>query len=265
MNSSKKEIVFSLVIVIPCFNEEQRLCADSIISFIQRNKTVGIIFINDRSTDLTLQLLEKIRQVATHRIFIKTHLVNKGKSASVRSGFLFANSSLNCEKIAYLDADLSTSLEECLQLSTFIDSKIAFVFGSRISKIDTTIDRRFKRFIAGRIIATLISMQLGLTVYDTQCGCKIFRADIAKLLFHEQFLSRWLFDVEIFHRLIQLIGKNSMKHTVREIPLNRWVDTPDSKVKPIYFFRLWFDLIRIAKKYKKKEKVVWKSLPQNTF
>jgi len=260
-----KNIEFSLLIVIPCYNEFNRLSVKTIIAFLKENQDVGIVFSNDGSTDNSTALFDEIKKKFSKRVFINTLTINRGKAAAVRSGFLFSLEHLNFDRIAYLDADLSTSLDECLLLSKDLNDQILFVFGSRISKIDNLIDRRFLRFIIGRIIATMISKQLDLSVYDTQCGCKIFRKDLADHLFKERFFSKWLFDVEIFHRLIQLIGKNSIKYTVKEVPLESWVDTKNSKVKMTYFFRLWFDLLIISKKYKKKEKVIWKPLPQNTF
>ncbi|NNC69753.1 MAG: glycosyltransferase [Flavobacteriaceae bacterium] len=254
-----------MVIIVPCYNEADRLQTHVYATFLKKNKSAVIVFSDDGSTDQTLMILQKIKREAKNQVYINELKYNKGKATAVRSGFQFANTKLSFEKIAYLDADLSTSLEECLFLSEFIDSKISFVFGSRISKIDNQIVRRYFRFFTGRIIATLISRQLGLTVYDTQCGCKIFRADLASFLFWDKFYSKWLFDVEIFHRLIHLIGKNSIKHTVREIPLKSWIDSENSKVQLTYFFRFWFDLYAISRKYKKKEKVTWKALPQNTF
>ena len=123
-------------------------------------------------------------------------------------------------------------------------------FGSRISKIDTTIDRKKARHYIGRIIATLISNQLKLPIYDTQCGCKIFDKDLSEKVFSEKFISKWLFDVEIFHRIIILYSEEKMGDIAREIPLKSWIDYDESKVKITYFFKLWLDLYQIHKTYK---------------
>ncbi len=100
-----------------------------------------------------------------------------------------------------------------------------------------------------RIIATFISKILGISVYDTQCGCKIFSSDLSKKLFYSPFISKWLFDVELFFRVISIYGKENLKYHVREIPLSSWIDTSDSRVKITYFFKLWIDLYKISKKY----------------
>ena len=154
------------------------------------------------------------------------------------------------KKIAFLDADLATSLEECYRLSKYVKEKISLAFGSRILRLDNNIKRKWYRFFFGRIVATAISKSLKLSLYDSQCGCKIFDQSLADKIFVEPFLSKWLFDVEIFFRAIKIYGRKNIKEHIKEVPLNEWVDTPDSRVSPWYFFRLWLDLYKISKKYK---------------
>ncbi len=119
-------------------------------------------------------------------------------------------------------------------------------------KIGSTIKRNTKRFFIGRIIATFISNILDLKVYDTQCGCKIFSKELAAQLFREKFISKWLFDVELFKRMLAIYGKETALEKMIEIPLKKWIDKGDSKVKFSYFFKLWVDLIKINNAYKIK-------------
>ena len=242
---------FDLAIVIPCYNEENRLPLSSFENFIQQNKECLIYFVNDGSSDNTIKVLQKFKNTFSENVDFLDLEENLGKAGAVREGFLTAQQKFQFDKIAYLDADLSTSLEECKTLSKEIKDETVFVFGSRISKTDNNIDRKFYRFLIGRFIATLISNQLKLKVYDTQCGCKIFDSKISNNLFQEEFISKWLFDVEIFHRLIAQFGIEKIKNIAKEVPLNAWVDTEDSRVKFTYFFKLWFDLYAIGRKYKK--------------
>ena len=63
-----------------------------------------------------------------------------------------------------------------------------------------------------------------------QCGAKVFKRSIVPLVYGEAFLSKWLFDVEIFLRLKKHLGKeNTMKH-IFEQPLMRWIHVDDSKL-----------------------------------
>lgn len=241
---------FQLCIVIPCYNEEKRLNIARYSSFLKTNKHVLICFVNDGSNDNTLQVLKKIKSNFQNNVAAISMVKNSGKAETVRSGFKHCIANYNFQKIAYLDADLATTLEECVEISEHVNSEIVLAFGSRISKIDTIIDRKKTRHYIGRVIATLISNQLKLNIYDTQCGCKIFNRDLSKEVFSEKFISKWLFDVEIFHRIIKLYNEDQMSVIAREIPLKSWIDYDESKVKMTYFFKLWLDLYQIRKTYR---------------
>ena len=198
----------SLNIIIPCYNESMRLPVNKYLDFLKLNKKVKIIFVNDGSTDKTKNLVNKLFNKFPEQIKILSYEKNKGKGNAVRDGFLYAVRQNMNGNLAYLDADLSTSLEECKLLSKKINDKIKFVFGSRIRKSNNVIKRKFHRFVIGRSIATIISSILGVSVYDTQCGCKIIDQKLVNKSFSEVFSSRWLFDVEIFLRLINFYGKD---------------------------------------------------------
>jgi len=120
--------------------------------------------------------------------------------------------------------------------------------------IGSVIERNMHRFIIGRIIATIISSILKLKVYDTQCGCKVFTKELSAQVFKDTFISKWLFDVEVFHRIIMIYGRDRVLDKMLEVPLKKWVDVEKSKVKFTYFFSLWVDLYLISKRLKKTEK-----------
>lgn len=241
---------FDLAIVIPCYEEAKRIKINRYRSFLKRNDNVLLCLVNDGSADNTLEVLKELKKKHPTQILVIDMPQNQGKAEAVRTGFLKCLKKYTLKRIAYLDADLSTSLEECLSISKKTSSTTYFAFGSRIAKLDTNIVRKSYRFFIGRGIATLISRQLDLKVYDTQCGCKVFDTSLAKVLFKEKFISRWLFDVELFHRLIAIYGKDQIKHIGKEVPLQSWCDNDDSKVPLTYFFKLWVDLRNIGKTYK---------------
>lgn len=242
---------FELSIVIPCFNEENRLDLAKFTHFLAKEPNVLICFVNDGSSDNTLGLLQRYKNDFPLQIEVVSTEKNVGKAEAVRTGFSHCNTTIEQTKIAYLDADLATTLEECLELSAFVSSETPFVFGSRIPKIGNDIQRKRYRFYVGRLIASFIAWQLDLDVYDTQCGCKIFTKQLSEKLFAEKFISKWLFDVELFHRTIKILGKENMASMCKEIPLKKWVDQGESKVKMTYFFKLWIDLLIIRNTYKR--------------
>ena len=242
-------VSFELCIVIPCYNEEKRIDIERMYNFLKVHKNVLLCFVNDGSSDKTLEVLKTIKSKFPQNAEVISTISNVGKAEAVRTGFSHCNAHFNAQKIAYLDADLATTLEECLEISTAVKSEVLFAFGSRIKKIDNIIQRKTYRFLIGRVIATFISKQLKLGVYDTQCGCKIFDTKLSKDIFKEKFISKWLFDFELFHRIIKIYGVDRIKKIANEVPLKSWIDYDDSKVKMSYFFKLWYDLYLIKRHY----------------
>lgn len=240
-----------MVIVIPCYNEEERLDVGAFHKFLKAHAQCQILFINDASTDNTSRVLEQLLYQFSSQIHIISNDKNKGKAESVRAAVNHGLEKQLGESFAYLDADLATSLEECYSYLQYLTPATKFVFASRILKIGSTVERKFSRFFLGRIIATFISNILNIKVYDTQCGCKLFTKEIAKVAFEQPFISKWLFDVEIFSRIIKKYGKKEALLLMNEIPVKEWIDRDGSKVKLIYFFRLWIDLYRIRNFHKR--------------
>ncbi|MEN8834409.1 MAG: glycosyltransferase [Polaribacter sp.] len=240
-----------MIIIIPCYNEVKRLDKQAYINFLKHTPDVNLVFSDDGSTDDTISVLNDIKNAYENRVHIYVSKRNQGKAEAIRSAVLYRKTqNLKSSKIAYIDADLSVSLEECYALSKNINEKFHFVFGSRISKLDNTIYRSSFRHYSGRMVATVISNILDVSVYDTQCGCKIFKSDLALTVFEKPFISKWLFDVEIFFRIINLYSKTELKHIAREIPLESWIDTGGSKVKLTYFSRMWYEFYLIKKQYR---------------
>jgi glycosyltransferase involved in cell wall biosynthesis len=247
-------ILFNTSIVIPCYNEEKGISNSEYSNFLDNNPVAFICFVNDGSKDNTLGVLNVLKEKHPTQIHILSLEKNSGKAEAVRAGIKYCNTYFKHQYIGYLDADLATTLEEFIELRNYLQGEIVFSFGSRIRKIGSTIERENSRFLIGRIVATFISNILDIKVYDTQCGSKLFTKEISEKLFEKQFISKWLFDVEIFYRMILLFGREKAIKKMLEIPLKLWVEKGDSKVKFTYGFKLWFDLYKIRCEYKKIEK-----------
>ena len=254
-------IIPNTTIVIPCYNEEKGISINEYSNFLDTNPEAFICFVNDGSTDNTLVILSNLKVKHDNQIHVLSLEKNSGKAEAVRAGINYCNRNFEHQYIGYLDADLATTLEEFIDLRNYLKGQIVFGFGSRIRKIGSTIDRENSRFLIGRIIATFISNILDIKVYDTQCGSKLFTKEISERLFKEEFISKWLFDVEIFYRMIILFGREIAITKMYEVPLKLWVEKGDSKVKFSYGFKLWFDLYKISKEYKKiEEKLAFQKL-----
>ena len=243
--------MINTVIVIPSYNEEKRLPIREFDEFILKDRSVKFLIVNEGSTDNTLNILKKLKNHHPDQINIQHLKKNLGKADAIRNGMLELESKREFKYVGYMDADLATPLNQINKLRDVLDrsENISFVFGSRIAKLGSNIKRNTYRHYLGRIVATLISMELKLAIYDTQCGLKLFRREILNTLFMESFKSKWLFDVELFHRLMRLNSNISL--IAREIPLDTWVEKGNSKITFIDILKIPVELYRIHKNYEK--------------
>ena len=156
--------------------------------------------------------------------------------------------------VGYWDADLATPLST---IPEFIDKfrsniELVAVCGSRILRLGASIHRSVFRHYFGRVFATIASNILKIPVYDTQCGAKLFRTDHAELIFAKPFLSRWFFDVELFARSIELMGRQKTVSSIYEVPLRQWHDKDGSKVSWGSMIRTPMELLRIYFYYRNR-------------
>ncbi len=240
-----------VAIIIPCYNEADRLDANKFVDYLLQNKHVHFYFIDDGSTDNTIIILNEIMSKINSHVTLLKNEFNKGKAESVRLGVI-ESFSMNPDFIGYLDADLATPIEEIDHLLNIIkeDTKKEVVFASRIQLIGNEIKRNYFRHFIGRVFATCVSILLKIRIYDTQCGAKVFSKKICEEIFLEKFISQWLFDVELFARLIKIYGIDKTIEISFEQPVRKWMDIEKSKIKPIYFLKAPFELLKILRHYK---------------
>jgi dolichyl-phosphate beta-glucosyltransferase len=242
--------VARVVLVVPCYNEAHRLDVDAFRRFRLNGHQIEFCFVNDGSGDGTLSVLESLRAEDPARFSVVNLERNQGKAEAVRRGI--AASFERADYIGFWDADLATPLTE---LPSFVDilntrKDKQMVFGARVRLLGREISRQPARHYVGRVGATLISSSLGLAIYDTQCGAKLFRAsETVREVFATPFLSRWLFDVEIIARYVQRTGRDAAAGAIYELPINVWHDVKGSKVKPLDFLRALRDLQKIRRAY----------------
>ena len=208
-------------------------------------------FVNDGSKDNTLDILNGIKQRFPEKIIVYDQQPNQGKAEAVRSGVISALAWKEFDFIGFMDADMATPTSEIkMLLDVAILQQKKMVVGSRLKRLGVDIDRKTSRHFTGRVIASMISYILELPTYDTQCGAKIFQAGLAKQLFKDKFISKWLFDVELFFRA-KIIFKEEIFNMVLEQPLNQWNEKGDSKVSMWYSLKIPFEMYRMKRKYRK--------------
>lgn len=253
-NETESNSEMRCTIVVPCYNEARRLPSEKFVEFLHASHNVDFLFVNDGSTDNTLDILERLQRVCGPSVSVLHKPVNGGKSEAVRSGMLRAIESGKSKYVGFWDADLATPLEAIYDLRRKLMEQphVEMVFGSRVRLLGRHVHRRAIRHYLGRVFATVVSIMLRLPIYDTQCGAKIFRISPAlSQILSQPFISRWVFDVEIIARFIVLNHRNPqpLHGSIYEFPLESWEDVAGSKVKPGDFLLAFLDTFRIYQKY----------------
>ncbi len=233
-------------LLIPCYNEEKRLNIEEFLTFLKRNESVDLLFVNDGSVDKTVEVVNSIQHDRAKLLDLKD---NGGKANAIREGIKHIKD-LDYDLCGYFDADLSTDLNEVERIIKPLENSDTILsMGSRHRRLGTNINRHLYRHILGRIYATIVSMILKLPVYDTQCGAKIFKKK-AFFAFDNPFVSRWFFDVEIIARINKLYPYSHGSQSIVEVPLLGWRDIDGSKLTFMDFLTTPLELLKIYRKYK---------------
>ncbi len=238
-----------VAVVIPAYNEAARLDDAPFLDFLARNERSMLTFVNDGSTDLTRVRLESLQAAAPPgRVDVVHCAHNRGKAEAVRAGLRHAIAT-GAELVGFADADLSAPLDEMTALRIELDRhpEAWAAIGSRVKLLGRTIERSEMRHYLGRIFATCASITLGLPVYDTQCGLKLFRNNAAiSAAVERAFISRWIFDVELIGRIASHAGSDAATR-IREVPLEIWREKGSSRLGPGAFLRAPLELLRIRR------------------
>ena len=240
-------------LVIPCYNEEHRLRCAELIAFLDSHAGISLCLVDDGSSDGTLQVLEAVQAQRPGRVLVVPVSPNGGKAEAVRAGVRHAAAHGDWPYIGYWDADLSTPLSEVDRLLAALhdDPSCRLAMGSRVKRLGSRIDRRITRHVLGRIFAACATAILGISVYDSQCGAKLFRRDTVDIFFGRRFLTRWLFDLEMLVRLRNAVGAAAMD-TACEVPLGRWTEVGGSKLRMREMLGVPIELLRIRAQYNSK-------------
>lgn len=261
----------SIIVIVPCYNEEKRLHVEAFLSYLAQTDGVSLLFVNDGSRDGTLGVLRAIEaQAPTGRCGVLDLEKNQGKAGAVRAGILHALSK-EPEVVGFWDADLATPLEAILSLYDLLQTSPTYeiVTAARALMLGRDIRRQAMRHYLGRCFAMVASVMLDLSVYDTQCGAKLFRVTPwFHALFAQPFLSRWIFDVELLLRRKALglrLGLPPLEEIVVEYPLSSWEDVRGSKLAGRDFFRVQRDLVTIRLDYARRLRAPLKEIAPYLF
>jgi len=247
-----EDLNFKIGVVVPCYNEALRIPLSEFEKHINLNPNHFFCFVNDGSTDSTLKLLDEFYLKNPNQIYVINNPINLGKAETVKKGVNYLFDENKFDIIGFIDADLATPLDAIEHIiPLFNNPKKLMVIGARIKHIGGSVERKFIRFIMGRIFATIVSNWILKTpVYDTQCGFKFFRKTIIRNIFNEPFKSKWFFDIELLCRTIQSYSSTDINVIAQEYFLKEWKDKNGSKIKLSDYIKVPLELIKLKYYYK---------------
>jgi len=252
------------VLVIPCYNEALRLPRGAFESFAETTPDVSFLFVDDGSRDDTRALLDTMASCRPAQFSVLPLEHNLGKGEAVRRGMLAAFDVAPC-CAGYWDADLSAPLAALSEFIELLASRpdLDLVLGARVRLLGHAVVRSGMRRTLGRLFAELAAVTLGLPVYDTQCGAKLFRCTPdMRALFAEPFCSDWAFDVELLARMLRrecasgaleaapgVRAASAVAARLFELPLRDWREVQGTKLGPQHLALALRDLFRIRRRY----------------
>ena len=221
-----------LSVVIPAYNEEQRLprTIEQIERYLDGKRDYELILVDDGSTDGTRQVMEAAAQ-RNPKVRVEAFPGNRGKGRALASGVAVARG----EEVLVTDADLSTPIEELDKLEDALKAGAGVAIGSRsVSGSRVEVAQPIYRVAMGKIFNLIVQLLLLPGIWDTQCGFKLFRADVAHPVFAALTTDGFGYDPEALF----LAKRRGVR--IIEVPVV-WRNSAPTKVMPI---RSSFDMFK---------------------
>ena len=214
--------MIKLSIIVPAYNEENTIL--KILEKVAKTETEGVkrevIVIDDCSTDKTLNLLEKNKNLYDELIKLPK---NSGKGEAVRKGLMKASG----QYILFQDADLEydpKDYKKLLEPVLLFDADL--VIGSRLSASQLTRVYYFWHKVGNKVITLLFNVLNNTTFTDIYSCYVIFKADLINP--NNLLTSGWEQHAEI---LSTIVSKSSSFY---EVPINYYGRTykEGKKIRP---------------------------------
>ena len=164
----------NLSIVVPLYDEEEnvRPLYEAInASVTMTGRSYELLFVDDGSQDGTLRELRRIHE-SDPAVRVVRFRKNFGQTAAMRAGIRAARGSI----IVTMDGDLQNDPRDIAKLVDKIDEGNDLVVGWRRDRKDPMLSRTLPSRIANRLIGRIT----GVTIHDSGCSLKAYRADVIK-------------------------------------------------------------------------------------
>lgn len=230
-----------LSVIIPAFNEEQRLLGTlrQVGEYLQQQAYQSeILVVDDGSSDGTGSIVSSwTGGTVPVRLLRHADGKNHGKGASTRLGILEARGAFRL----FMDADNSTTVDHVSQFLPFFEQGYDVVIGSRkLPGSNVTVHQSWFKEFAGRMGNKAIQWLAVPGIQDTQAGFKVFTRRSAEIIFPRLTIDRWGFDVEI----LVIAGLHGCR--IREVPIT-WINSPASKVRFGSYFQVLSEIWQIRR------------------
>ncbi len=229
----------TLCIVIPCFDESQRLPAslERIRDYLRdaslvtlEGRDVSVLVVDDGSRDGTADIARETARRLGLSLEVVRHEPNRGKGFAVRRGLETARADL----VLLTDSDLAVPIELLDAFLERAEQGADLVIGSRRSEgAIVVVPQSWLRRTLGSAFYRIADAALGTGVSDFTCGFKLMTGSAAREIAARQRLWGWGYDVEM------IAIARALELQVAEVPVE-WRDDARTRV------RLWIDIPRSA-------------------
>ena len=238
------------LLVVPAFNEEKRLHPTNFLRLCRENE-LDILFIDDGSTDQTVEILKSLSSTSPNIKFLSLEY-NSGKSNAIWFGFR-NGAELGYRYVGFVDSDSSCCNNDIINGLGLIlsDPDLSVVSGARVLLAGSNIQRsNFRKWIS-RIMATVLSIITKTDFYDPQSPCKWYRVDDQfKAVLGKNPQTKWFGELELVINLIRLRPLRSFPLKIQEFALSEWSEVANSKLTILHFpsvIKQLYTLLRISR------------------